>query len=210
MSNLATKNLALEARRVHFRNNNLQRMRTMVKLKWNLCLLLVRCVLIEVNSQSGVNLCACQPSVYTFKFNFTAICNIQTILRPGIRGADCFAREFTIGQPVNDTVPVQVNTVTVLELDRQLRVIAQTPYRDDFRDGETFVYTSIAGTPEGVSMLSPDRWPGGIQLDIVGINQNEEPITNVWIILFDNDCGIYPVLQVGDVIGWTILVSVDE
>jgi len=101
-----------------------------------------------------------------------------------------------------------VSSVTVLELDRLLRVIAQTPYRDDFRDGDTFTYTSIAATPEGIATLTPDRWPGGLQLDIVGVNRNEEPITNVWIILFENNCGIYPILEVGDVVGWTILVSI--
>jgi len=170
-------------------------------------LLLAATVVVEVNSQIGVSLCACQPSIYTFRFNFSAICDIGTILGPGVRGADCFAREFAIGEPVNSTVPISVNTVTVLELDVNLRVIAQTPYLEDFLDGDTFTYTSISATPEGIATLSPDRWPGGIQLDIVGINIDEEPITNVWIILFENDCGIYPILDVGDRVGWTILVS---
>ena len=171
-------------------------------------LLAAAIAVVEVKSQIGVSLCACQPSVYTFKFNFTAVCDINTIVGPGVRGADCFAREFAAGDPVDDTVPVQVSSVTVLELDRILRVIAQTPYQDDFRDGDTFTYTSIAATPERIATLTPDRWPGGLQLDIVGVNRNEEPITNVWIILFENDCGIYPILEVGDVVGWTILVSI--
>ena len=106
----------------------------------------------------------------------------------------------------NDTIdatPLIVSTVSVLELDRSFRVLAQTPYIDTFRDGDIFNYTSVAGTPEGVAMLDPS---GGLQLDIVGLNQLEQPIKNVWIILFDNDCGIFPVLEIGDQIGWTILV----
>lgn len=175
---------------------------------WLVRLLLAAIAVVQVaKSQVGISLCACQPSVYTFQFNFSAICDIDTINGPGVKAADCFARGFTIGDPVNDTVPVNVNTVTVMELNPNLQVIAQTPYRDDFRDGDTFTYTSIASSPQGVATLSPDRWPGGIQLDIVGVNQDEEPITNVWIIVFENDCGIYPILEVGDNVGWTNLVS---
>ena len=176
--------------------------------RWLVRWLIAAIAVVQVTkSQIGTSLCACQPSVYTFQFNFSSICNIDTINGPGIKDADCFARGFTIGDPVNDTVPVNVNTVTVMELDINLRVIAQTPYREEFRDGDTFTYTSIASSPEGVATLSPERWPGGIQLDIVGINQNEEPITNVWIIVFENDCGIYPILEIGDTVGWTNLVS---
>ena len=102
---------------------------------------------------------------------------------------------------------MQVTTVSVLELDRSLRVIAQTPYAGDFRGGDSFTYTSIVGTPEGAATVTPENMPGGLQLDMIGINQLEQPITNVWIILFDNDCGIFPVLEIGDQIGWTILVS---
>jgi hypothetical protein len=163
---------------------------------------------LPVCGQIGVSICACQPSVYTFTFNFSGICDIGTIERPGVRDADCFTRGFTLGtaDDVNDTVPVQVTTVSVMELNKDLGVLVQTPYVDDFRDGDSFTYTSILSTPDNVTGLKPDMIPGGIQLGIVGVNKLEEPITNVWIILFDNACGIFPVLEVGDQIGWTILV----
>lgn len=155
----------------------------------------------------GTDICACQPSVYTFKFNFSAICEIQTIERPGVRGADCFTRGIgSNAENITDTVPVSVTTISVLEIDRQLRPLAQTPYTGTFSSGDTFSYTSIAGTPEGAASLTPESFPAGIQLDIVGVNRLEEPITNVWIILFDNNCNTFPVLQIGDTIGWTILV----
>ena len=65
--------------------------------------------------QIGITICACQPSVYTFTFN----CDISTVEGPGVVDADCFARGFAIGSAddVNDTVPVQVSTVSVLELN---------------------------------------------------------------------------------------------
>jgi hypothetical protein len=135
------------------------------------------------------------------------VCEIQTIERPGIRGADCFTRGTgSNAENITDTVPVSVSTISVLELDRQLRPLAQTPYTGTYSDGETFSYTSIAGTLEGAASLTPDSFPAGIQLDIAGINRLEEPITNVWIILFDNDCNTFPVLMIGDTIGWSILV----
>ena len=111
-------------------------------LRWPLWFFLAAVANEVAYSQIGTSLCACQPSVYTFKFNFSAVCDIETIYGPGVKDADCFARGFTIGDPVNDTVPVNVNTVTVMELDLNLRVIAQTPYRDDFREGDTFTHTT--------------------------------------------------------------------
>lgn len=165
-----------------------------------------------VEAQVGVTICACQPSIYTFRFNFSAFCEIQTIdSREGVLGADCFARGIGLGsEETVDAVPVQVTTVSVLELDKQLRVLAQTQYVDDFRNGDTFTYTSLAASLEGIATLDPDRMPGGIQLDMVGINQEEQPITNVWVILFENDCNIFPVLEIGDTVGWTILVGLHD
>jgi hypothetical protein len=163
---------------------------------------------LPVYSQIGVTFCACQPSVYTFTFNFSVECEIETIDGPGVRGADCFTRGIGLGSDkTNLTIPVQVTTVSILELDRSLRVVAQSPYVADFRDGDSFTYTSIVADPETVATLTEDTMPGGLQLDIVGINELEQPITNVWVILFDNNCGIFPVLEVVDQIGWTILVG---
>lgn len=166
---------------------------------------------LPVCGQIGVTICACQPSVYTFTFNFSATCDISTVEGPGVLDADCFARGFAIGSAddVNDTVPVQVTTVSIIELNKDLGVLVQTSYTDVFRDGDNFTYTSILSTPDNITGLTPDMVPGGIQLGIVGVNQMEIPITNVWIILFDNECGIFPVLEVGDQIGWTILVRID-
>jgi hypothetical protein len=160
-----------------------------------------------VQAQIGVTVCACQPSVYVFELDFNATCDIGTIdSRPGIRGADCFARG--IGLYADDTVdfvPVQVTSISIVETNREFQVLAQSPYSSFFSDGDKITYTSILGTPEGVASLDEDNLPAGMQVDIVGINQLEQPITNVWIILFDNVCGVFPVLEKGDKIGWTII-----
>jgi hypothetical protein len=63
----------------------------------------------------------------------------------------------TGSENTTDTVPVQGTTVSVLEMDRSLRVIAQTPYAEDFRDGDSFTYTSIVGTPEGAATFTPEE-----------------------------------------------------
>ena len=166
------------------------------------------CFVRLVRSQIGVTFCACQPSVYTFTFNFSAICDISMIEGPGVLDADCFARGFSIGPEItNDTVPVQITTISVMELSRNRDVLSQTPYVGEYRNGDSFTYTALLSTPDNTTDLTPDSIPGGLQLDMVGVNQIEQPITNVWIVLFDSNCGIFPILNVGDEIGWTILVS---
>lgn len=86
--------------------------------------------------------------------------------------------------------------------------LAVTPFNGVFQDGSTFVYTSpLLGSIESVSKLTPDTMPGGLQIDLIGINRFEQPITNVWIILFINDCTYFPILNINDNIGWTTLVS---
>jgi hypothetical protein len=174
------------------------------------CVFTVRIIFgtVFVYGQIGVSYCACQPSVYTFTFNFSAFCDIATIHGPGVLDDDCFERGIGLGsENTNDTVPILITSVSVSELNKNLAVFEQTSYIQNFRDGDSFSYTSILSTPDNINGLTPDTVPGGLQLDLVGINQLEQPITNVWQILFDTVCGIFPILEVGDQIGWTILVS---
>lgn len=159
--------------------------------------------------QVGVTICACQPSVYTFQINYTSICTeTNVLLNPGIKGVDCFQRGVgTDADLINDTVPVQINNINVIELGQQFEALSTTPFAGSFADGSTFVYTSPnLATPEEVNNLTTSTVPGGVQIVLDGINKEEQPITNTWIILFTNDCGWYPVLDVGDNIGWTTLV----
>jgi len=49
--------------------------------------------------------------------------------------------------------------------------------------------------------------PRGIHFVITGLNAVEQTVVNTFIVLFDNDCGIFPLLTERQTIGWIILVS---
>jgi hypothetical protein len=163
----------------------------------------------HVTAQIGVTICACQPRVYTFELNFTSLCPDTNILEnPGILDVDCFQRGVGVNADlINDTIPTQINNINVLELGSEREPISITPYPRMFSDGSTFEYTSpILGSIADLTNLTVDSFPAGLQIDLTGINREEQPITNVWIIMFTNDCDFYPVLDIGDNIGWTTLV----
>jgi hypothetical protein len=56
-------------------------------------------------------------------------------------------------------------------------------------------------------MLNASSIPRGFQLSITGRNALEQAIVNNWVVLYDNDCGIFPVVTEGMVAGWTVFVS---
>lgn len=174
----------------------------------SICLIL-QIISNQVNGQIGITICACQPSIYTFQINFTSICKDTNIVnKPGIKGTDCFQRGIGINaENINDTIPIQINTINIIELNSKLLVISQTSLSGDYRNNDIFNYTSTLVKNSTNSLLTSDTLPAALQLNMVGINQLFEPITNVWIILFDNNCGFYPILDRGDNIGWTTLVS---
>jgi hypothetical protein len=162
----------------------------------------------SVHGQIGVSICVCQPGVYTFEFNFDALCVNSTVDdNDGVNGVSCYQRGIGINAlAINDTIPILVDTIDVLELDANQQTLSQTPYINTYQNGDTFEYTSpLAGTLDLASNLS--TVPSGLQINLNGINRLEQPITNVWLIAFDNECNNYPVLAAGDSIGWTKIVS---
>jgi hypothetical protein len=56
-------------------------------------------------------------------------------------------------------------------------------------------------------MLNASSIPRGFQLSLTGRNALEQNIVNNWVVLYDNDCGIFPVVTEGMVAGWTVFVS---
>jgi hypothetical protein len=56
-------------------------------------------------------------------------------------------------------------------------------------------------------MLNASSIPRGFQLTITARNAIEQTIVNNWVVLYDNDCGIFPIVSVGMVAGWTVFVS---
>lgn len=144
--------------------------------------------------------CACTPSTYEFTFNFGADCpEPGGDLAPGVEEITCFITSFS--SEVADTVPVSVQTISIIEADVDRVPIAQAAIDGDFEDGSTFTYTSISALGE------TSQIPQSIQLTITGINEGGDSLVQVWAIKFTNDCGIYPVLEMGESFGWTEFVS---
>ena len=159
-----------------------------------------------VNGQGiGVDICACSPSQFEFVFDFSLTCppvNITT--GDAVSATSCLISPF--GNPeVQDLIPVSVQTIDILELGQDLRVLVQENIAGNFGDGDSFQYTSIAAIPAEIN--SSVDIPRAIQLNIVGVNRLDEPIINVYIITYTNNCGAYPVLQEGQSAGWTVMVS---
>jgi hypothetical protein len=162
----------------------------------------------SASAQAGRELCACFPSVYTFVFQFGQLCSETSISGTGVSSTVCFVSPAVANPAFEDEVPVAVSSIDVLELGQDLAPIASTQVTGDFRSGDSFTYASVVSTPEGVDMVNElGVFPGGIQLNINGRNALDEFITNVWVIFFDNECGLFPVISEGDQIGWTQFVS---
>lgn len=159
-----------------------------------------------VNAQTvGVDICACQPATYEFVLDFALLCENRTVVAgPGVNASEC---RITTDRNLNvtDQVPVSVSKVQVLELNQDLDIITTTQYEEEFADGDLFTYTSVIASN---NITRPEDVPRALQMTITGRNQEEQDLVNFWIVIFDNSCGIYPVVLEGEWIGWTIFVRV--
>ena len=154
----------------------------------------------------GLDICACQPSVYEFTLDFELTCDDLDVGGPGISDTTCLTElRGQEDQDGADLVPVTVSQVSIFELDQNLDVIAQTVKTGSFLSGSTFTYTSIIATEP--DMLNPNSLPRGIQLVFIGNNAMDQAVVNTFAILYNNDCGVFPLLREGQVAGWSIFVS---
>jgi hypothetical protein len=156
----------------------------------------------------GIDICACSPSNYEFVFNFDLFCPpVNITLGDAVEATSCTVGPFD-NPDVTDLIPVSVQNIDILELGQDLRVLVQETLEGNFVNGDSFQYESITNLPGEIT--SPMDIPRAIQLNIVGVNVNDEPILNVFIITFTNDCDTYPVLFDGQSIGWTFFVSISD
>jgi hypothetical protein len=170
-----------------------------------LVLLLLSSLFLPASSQTvGVDICACQPATYEFVLDFDLTCANDTILGPS-PGINVTACRVTTDRNLNvtDLKPVVVTEIKILELNQALDIIATTPYEGEYFDGDVFQYTSVIATE---NITRPEDVPRALQMTITGRNAIEQDLVNFWLIIFDNNCGIYPVVLDGENIGWTIFV----
>ena len=154
----------------------------------------------------GIDICACQPSVYEFTLDFDLTCDDQDVGGPGISDTTCLTElRGQEDQEDADLRPVAIGQVSIFELDQNLDVVAQTVQTGNFISGDVVRYTSIIATEP--DMLNPDSIPRGIQLVFIGINEQRQAVVNTFAILYNNDCGVFPLLREGQKGGWSVFVS---
>ena len=155
----------------------------------------------------GIDVCACQPSVYEITLDNSLSCNDRDVMGPGILITECLV-ETRLNEEANvtDFVFQTISEVQLIELDGSGSVLASTPFRDGpYFNGDVIRYTSIIRT--NPDMINNQNFPRGFQAIITATNRMHQPLVNTWGILYDNDCGIFPLLSVGQKIGWSVFVS---
>ena len=158
--------------------------------------------------QVGVDICACQPTAYEITLDFQLVCNDANVQGPGINETACvISSRLPDSVNLTDLVPVQVDDLQILELDQNQNIVGQTVYTDGpYLNGNKIYYTSILRSdPNLVNSVS---LPSGIQVSINGNNALNQPLFNSWGILYDNDCGVFPIVEIGEKIGWSVFVSI--
>lgn len=154
----------------------------------------------------GLDICACQPAVYEFTLDFDLTCADLDVGGPGISDTTCLTElRGEENQDDADLRPVTVSQVSIFELDQNLDVIAQTVKSGTFLSGSMFTYTSIIATEP--DMLNPESLPRGLQVVFIGNNALNQAVVNTFAILYNNDCGVFPLLREGQIAGWSIFVS---
>ena len=173
----------------------------------SLCFLLVTYFTPADGQIIGKDICACSPSSYEFTFAFDLSCPPMNITKSdAIDQTSCVITSF--GAPnVTDLVPVSVQSIDVLELGQGLRVLVQENIIGNFSNGDSFVYTSLTAAP--IEINETDEVPRAIQINIVGTNNLNEALINVYIITFTNDCGAFPLFLEGQSAGWTYFTRLD-
>lgn len=132
-----------------------------------------------VAQEIGVEICSCAPNTYEFTLDFSLFCPpVNVTINDAIAATTCMVSPF--GDPtVTDLVPVAVQSIDILELNQNLQIMSQENIAANFGDGDTFMYTSYAALPGEI--VNPSDIPRAIQINILGVNQLEEPIINVYL-----------------------------
>ena len=100
--------------------------------------------------------------------------------------------------PLDDIAPVVLTEINVSELGADLMTIQQMSIQGSFKNSNSFIYNPYADEENTLK--------GAIGFYMRGVNQLDQMIDSRFVIRFSNECGV-SVLEVGDIIGWAIVVS---
>ena len=153
--------------------------------------------------QVGTNICACTPPTYEFTLNFDLTCDNTFVPSSGVAEFECVVQPFQTGATI-DLRPARVETIDFVEYDQSNRRLAEASIFDPIGNGETITYTSYSANPGDVTTPTV---PKALQITMLAQNSVGQPLLMTWLIAFTNSCATYPVITVGNQIGWTEIVS---
>ena len=165
-------------------------------------------IIIFAGSTTSVSdICACTPKRYEFTFDFSLGCSLGVTVDGVVTSLSCII-DCSEDPNVADCVPVAVQSIDILEFDQNFQKYVKETINGNYKDGDTFQYTSVvADDSKDAFQDGQKNIPQGIELNIIGVNQFGQSISNVYHITFSNDCNAYPVLSQGEHAGWTRFVS---
>jgi hypothetical protein len=161
---------------------------------------------IPSSSPTRGDLCNCQPGTLTLTIDFDLTCEDRTILTgdPGIEEAQCLLSSRS-DPMLTDPVPVSIESVQIFELDASFDIVKTTNITESFESGDTITYESFAVTD--TNALLSGQVIRGFQVTLNGFNAAGDDLSISSVILYTNECDVYPVLMDGSTIGWISLVS---
>jgi hypothetical protein len=156
-------------------------------------------IMIASAKSVGKDVFACSPTSFTFGLNFEGNCpgNINQT-RPGIDSTDCYF----VPRSGDTLSPITVRSIQIIESTLDLGNLNVETRFEDFEDGDSLEYTSVTAG----KLNDENDVPGRIQLNIRGVDTNDNSVTNTVIIDYSNSPDAFPV-QIGDEIGWIVIVS---
>lgn len=158
----------------------------------------------ELSFTVNDDVCGCSSAAYTFLLDFGLTCppaNIRTGTGSGVSRVSCLISPF--GAPTTKLNPISIDSVSVLELDQSNNVLVEERIGGGFNDGDSFSYQSIINR----DVTTIQNIPKALQLNLSGRNEDGVMLMNVFVITFTNECGVTPVLEVGESAGWVRFVS---
>ena len=168
-------------------------------------LALVLSFLSQSSAQLGVTACACSPSAYLLRLNVGLPCSDGTLAMgdAGIADIECVTNPEFTGSPSD----LNITSVTFLELDQNLQLLTSSTVTDNLKNGDTVEFASFTANPDQVTTT---KLPSTIEVGIMATDKDMNSILTNWVVSFSNACDAYPVISVGDTIGWTEFVSVEK
>lgn len=155
----------------------------------------------------GVDICACSPPTYKITFDFSLTCPPTNVGADGLASSSCLIGPF--GDPnTSDFVPVFASEITFVEVGQDTSILVTSDITGDFANGSSIEYAALSSNPDRIS--NPNQVTRALRVTIIGTNAVGQDLVNVFILTFNNNCSVFPVIRPSENAGWAVFVSENE